>query len=46
MKTTITVYDKMQQGYTYILSCPMGQNFDDEFCPDLTPQQMLELGVF
>lgn len=46
MNTIVTVYDKMQQGYQYELSCPIGKNFDPEFFPDLTPQQMLELGVF
>jgi len=36
----------MQQGYRYELSAPMGRNFDAEFKPELTPQQMLVLGVF
>ena len=43
---TIVVNDKMQKGYTYQLSQPEGANFDVTFCPDLTPQQMLEMGVF
>jgi hypothetical protein len=42
----IIVNDKMQQGYRYILTEPMGENFATEFTPDLTPKQMLELGVF
>ena len=42
----IIVNDKMQRGYAYILSEPIGKNFDPEFKPELTPQQMLELGVF
>lgn len=42
----IIVFDKMQKGYEYILSEPIGENFDPEFTPDLTPKQMLELGVF
>lgn len=42
----IVVHDKMQRGYKYILSQPMGKNFDPEFKPELTPKQMLELGVF
>lgn len=46
MNKIITVYDKMQQGYQYELSCPMWKRFDPEFFPDLTPQQMLELGIF
>ena len=42
----ITVKDKIQQGYRYILSEPSGRNFDPDFVPDLTPQEMLRLGVF
>jgi hypothetical protein len=42
----ITIYDKMQQGYSYILTEPIGANFDPEFEPELTPMQMLALGVF
>lgn len=42
----ITVNDKMQSGYVYYLTEPAGKNFDPEFKPDLSPEQMLELGVF
>ncbi len=42
----MTVNDLMQQGYTYILTEPVGKNFDPEFHPQLTPQEMLSLGVF
>ena len=42
----ITVNDLMQQGYVYFLSQPEGENFDSRFKPDLTPKQMLEMGVF
>lgn len=42
----ICVNDKMQSGYCYALTEPLGKNFDPEFNPDLTPQEMLELGVF
>lgn len=42
----ITVNDKMQKGYVYETTEPMGENFDPQFEPDLTPKQMLELGVF
>jgi hypothetical protein len=45
-KHIITVNDKMQKGYTYELTEPMGRNFDSDFKPELTPQEMLELGVF
>ncbi len=36
----------MQEGYVYYLTEPAGRNFDLHFAPDLTPKQMLELGVF
>ena len=45
-KRIIVVSDKMQQGYRYALSAPTGRNFDPEFTPDLTPRDMLRLGVF
>ncbi len=40
------VNDKMQQGYQYQYSVPMGQNFHPDFHPQLTPKEMLHLGVF
>lgn len=43
---TVTVSDKMQKKYTYTLSEPVGKNFDPRFKPELSPQEMLELGVF
>lgn len=43
---TVEVSDRMQKKYRYQLSEPIGKNFDPEFKPDLTPQQMLALGVF
>jgi len=42
----IVVNDKMQKGYTYTLSEPVGKNFDPTFKPELAPQEMLSLGVF
>lgn len=42
----VTVNDRMQQGYTYTCVAPPGQEFDPEFQPELTPAEMLELGVF
>lgn len=45
-KKKVIVNDLMQQGYTYYLSEPIGSNFDTEFKPELTPFEMLEMGVF
>jgi hypothetical protein len=42
----VVVNDRMQQGYTYYLSEAEGEDFDPTFTPDLTPSEMLELGVF
>jgi len=36
----------MQKNYRYELTEAAGRNFDEEFTPDLTPKEMLELGVF
>ncbi|MFC2077886.1 hypothetical protein ACFLTM_03680 [Candidatus Bipolaricaulota bacterium] len=42
----VIVHDKMQHGYCYRLTEPVGEHFRPEFLPDLTPKQMLVLGVF
>jgi hypothetical protein len=45
-RKTVIVNDKMQRGYRYELTAPAGRNFDPEFRPELTPAEMLRLGVF
>ena len=42
----VKVNDKMQQGYKYALAEPMGRNFHPDYKPELTPKEMLALGVF
>lgn len=42
----VHVHDKIQKKYQYILSCPVGKNFDPRFEPELTPAEMMRLGVF
>jgi hypothetical protein len=46
MGRTVTVHDRMQDGYQYELVSPAGEQFDLSFAPELTPAEMLELGVF
>ena len=43
---SVIVNDKMQKRYRYELVAPMGKKFHPDFQPELTPKQMLELGVF
>ena len=45
-KRVVVVNDRMQRGYRYELSEPAGRNFDPAFQPQLTPAEMLRLGVF
>jgi hypothetical protein len=46
MKEKVIVNDKMQRGHVYYRTEPFGRNFASSFTPDLTPKQMLALGVF
>ncbi len=41
-----TAHDRMQKKYTYVCTEPIGKNFHPDFKPQLTPKEMLELGVF
>ncbi len=42
----VVVNDLMQKNYRYELSAPPGEAFDPSFTPELTPPEMLRLGVF
>ena len=42
----VAVSDLMQHDYVYFLVEPVGRNFDSAFSPELTPKEMLRLGVF
>lgn len=46
MNKKIVVNNIMQKNYVYFLTEKVGKNFHPDFRPDLTPRQMLELGVF
>lgn len=45
MKNIIS-QDPRQPGYVYELTEEVGKNFDSNFKPELTPKQMLSLGIF
>lgn len=42
----VVVNDLMQKNYRYELAARPGRDFDARFTPELTPAQMLRLGVF
>lgn len=46
MKQKVIVSDKMQPHYEYELSAPLGEDFAIDFKPELTPKEMLKLGIF
>ena len=45
-KKIVRVNDSMQKEYSYELVEPVGEHFDPDFQPELTPKEMLSLGVF
>jgi hypothetical protein len=42
----VVVNDLMQRNCIYFLTEPIGKNFHADFRPEITPKQMLALGVF
>lgn len=46
MSTWVVVNDFMQQGYRYELTEKIGTSYPVDFKPELTPPELLELGVF
>ncbi len=42
----IVVSDNIQKRYEYVCTEVIGKNFHPEFKPELTPKEMLELGIF
>lgn len=42
----VVVHDLMQEAYVYQRTEPAGRNFHPDFRPELTPKEMLALGVF
>ncbi len=40
------VNDKMQKNYHYEYDAPIGSNYATDFKPDITPPEMLKLGIF
>ena len=46
MAREVVVNDKMQRGYRYARTARPGQDFTEGFAPELTPAEMLALGVF
>jgi hypothetical protein len=46
VKTKVIVNDLMQQGYVYYRTEPAGKNFHPDFQPELTPRELLQMGIF
>ena len=44
--TKVTVHNKMEQGYSYVLDEAPGTGFAQGFEPAFTPSEMLSMGVF
>ena len=46
MRVKVVVNDLMQNDYEYYRTEPAGRNFDPGFDPELSPREMLKMGVF
>ncbi len=46
MMKKVVANDRMQKSYVYFLAEPVGRNFHPDFKPELTPREMLGLGIF
>jgi hypothetical protein len=46
MHMRVVVNDRMQRNYVYDRTEPIGRNLAADFQPQLTPREMLQLGVF
>jgi hypothetical protein len=42
----VVVNDRMQRGYVYYLTEPEGAHFHPDFRPQLTPSELLKVGIF
>ena len=45
MGKKVIITDRMQRDYVYWRTEPVGRNFAPGFMPDLTPKEMLRLGI-
>ncbi len=45
MQKKVISHDAWQKGYTYTLTAPTGRRFHTDFKPDLTPKEMITLGI-
>jgi hypothetical protein len=45
MKEKVIITDRMQRGDVYWRTEPVGRNLAPGFTPDLTPKEMLRLGI-
>ena len=46
MKKKIIASNRFQKNYIYYLTQSIGSHFHPNFKPEMTPKQMLEIGIF